>query len=182
MTKDKQQRVLQCFAGGKYRVNGAEGRIESYRKAADQWLPLAGHLMPNGYRQLDMSLGRGKGPGIMVYEHIAVWLGLNGEYEEGRQVDHINRCPSDNRADNLRIVTPAQNLENRAPRKRTARGDSRVIRGEEIAQIRQLHADGHSQSAIGRALDLHRLSVRYVIKRIENGEELKYENWLRDAA
>lgn len=44
--------------------------------------------------------------------HRIAWLLLYGYWPKG-VIDHINRCRSDNRALNLRDVTPAENARNR---------------------------------------------------------------------
>ena len=51
----------------------------------------------------------------------------------------------------------------------------KLIRAPEIASIRLLLDDGYSQASIAKLLRLERLSVRYIIKRIEAGLPLKYE-------
>lgn len=51
----------------------------------------------------------------------------------------------------------------------------KLIRSPEIASIRQLLSCGYSQASIAKQLSLERLSVRYIIKRIEAGLSLKYE-------
>lgn len=43
--------------------------------------------------------------------HILVYRAFYGEIPEGMQVNHINKNPSDNRADNLNLMTPAENIE-----------------------------------------------------------------------
>lgn len=42
---------------------------------------------------------------ILIYE---AWI---GERTPGMQIDHINGIPTDNRADNLQEVTPAENIK-----------------------------------------------------------------------
>lgn len=44
--------------------------------------------------------------------HRVIWLIVHGEWPVG-QIDHINRCPSDNRICNLRDVTQAKNKANK---------------------------------------------------------------------
>lgn len=47
----------------------------------------------------------GKRCHILIYE---AWI---GERTPGMQIDHINGIPTDNRADNLQEVTPAENIK-----------------------------------------------------------------------
>ena len=75
MKQDKQLRVLQAFASGRYRVI-SEGFIES--NVGGNWRRLVGNKLPSGYRQVRLFAGRGKGPGVLVYLHIAVYIGVYG--------------------------------------------------------------------------------------------------------
>lgn len=171
MKQDKQLKVLQAFASGRYRVNTELWRIES--KVRGKWRWLKENNLPSGYKQVCLFAGRGKGPGVRVYLHIALYIGVHGAYADGLHIDHINRDRSDNRIQNLRAVLPVVNRLNTSESVYPA--DLRLIRANEIKAIRELHSSGLNQSEIARRLGLVRLSVRYVVKRIEAGLPLKYE-------
>lgn len=49
--------------------------------------------------------------GTRIKAHRAIWAICNGEWPDG-EIDHINGNPADNRLDNLRVVTRAQNCQN----------------------------------------------------------------------
>jgi hypothetical protein len=49
--------------------------------------------------------------GGLYYAHRLIWLYLYGEVPDG-QIDHINHKKSDNRAENLRVVSRADNAKN----------------------------------------------------------------------
>ena len=53
--------------------------------------------------------------------HRLVWLYVHGVWPTG-QIDHINHVTSDNRIDNLRDVSCAQNHQNRARKTKSASG------------------------------------------------------------
>jgi hypothetical protein len=45
--------------------------------------------------------------------HRVIWAVCNGDIPEGSYIDHIDRDPTNNRIENLRLATPAQNGFNR---------------------------------------------------------------------
>lgn len=55
--------------------------------------------------------GERRSPWFFVHKAVVLAMGL--EIPEGHQIDHINRDNADNRGENLRLVTPKENRENR---------------------------------------------------------------------
>lgn len=54
----------------------------------------------------------------IIPSHHVIWFLMTGEFPpRGMQIDHINRIRGDNRWENLRLVTSAQNAKNTKPRK-----------------------------------------------------------------
>ncbi|MEQ5183157.1 HNH endonuclease [Providencia alcalifaciens] len=51
--------------------------------------------------------------GVVIPMHRIVWMITNGDIPDGWVVDHINGKPEDNRPDNLRACSSADNLLNR---------------------------------------------------------------------
>lgn len=64
----------------------------------------AGATNAKGYRQISVR-------GVLYYAHRLVWLAEHGVLPAGL-VDHINRDRSDNRIQNLRVVSAKENMEN----------------------------------------------------------------------
>lgn len=58
--------------------------------------------------------------------HRLIWTLVHGPIPAGMQIDHINGCGSDNRLDNLRLVTPSDNQRNTRKRKNNTSGYSGV--------------------------------------------------------
>ena len=70
---------------------------------------VAGRTVPGRqYRQIKLG-------GVSYYAHRLAWLMHYGEWPAGI-IDHINRDGSDNRIENLRVVTATQNTHNRRGR------------------------------------------------------------------
>jgi hypothetical protein len=57
--------------------------------------------------------------------HQLVWILFNGAYDSSLQIDHINRIKTDNRIENLRLATQAENTYNKIKRV----GTSSVFKG-----------------------------------------------------
>lgn len=77
----------------------------------------AGCDMKNGYRKLRF--------GREFYLHQLAWYFVHGEWPVG-MVDHINRDPSDNRIENLRVCTPTESNGNRKVRSDSVSGTKGV--------------------------------------------------------
>lgn len=74
---------------------------------------IAGGIKPSGYRVIWI--------GANFMAHRLAWLYVYGKWPAG-QVDHINRVRDDNRIANLRVVTHAQNMENRKVQRNNTSG------------------------------------------------------------
>ena len=74
---------------------------------------VAGCMHKSGYCQIKFGQ-------IMYPAHRIMWIYHNGSIDENMQIDHINGIKTDNRIENLRLVTAQQNCFNRS--KLTAKG------------------------------------------------------------
>jgi hypothetical protein len=161
---------------GKYWVDHERGVLQSFRKNLNEWVDCVHTLLPSGYKQNIIHLGRGQNTKVNVYLHNLVWLSAHGEFPEDMVIAHEDSNPGNCALSNLKLSTHSSSIDFSIKNRPTTHKDWKVIRSEEIAQIRELVAAGKNQSAIARAMDLNRLSVRHIVNKIKNGEELKFEN------
>ena len=78
-------------------------------------LKIVGTMHAQGYVQTSI-----KGRFYLV--HRIIWEMHNGKIPEGMEIDHINHDRSDNRIENLRLVTGCENKKNQSIRKRNKSG------------------------------------------------------------
>lgn len=95
-----------------------DGDILEYRDGGLYW------LKPKRGRTVGKRVGSINGAGYRHFtykykiylEHRVIWEIFNGPIPKNKQIDHINRNRSDNRIENLRLVTPQVNQRNRGAR------------------------------------------------------------------
>lgn len=171
MRKQKQDIVLSILDTGIYKVDTEKAIVYAFRKRGV--IELKTNLLPTGYRQITLFKGRGTGIKAIVYLHQLVYLAHYGFYPDGWEVDHIDRDKDNCAHWNLEVKTSKGNSQNKAKSKYP--NTLKCIRSQDIKIIRRLHSEGISQASIARKLYLNRLSVRYIIKRIDAVFPLKYE-------
>lgn len=82
-----------------------DGRIWSYSRNKF----LKPKTLPNGYQQVQLSDNEGKIKDYLL--HRIVYESVTGKpIPNGLQVNHINECKTDNRFENLNLMTPKENI------------------------------------------------------------------------
>jgi hypothetical protein len=115
-----------------------------------------GHILrprihSHGYHRIAIGAAREE------YIHRLVCTAFNGPCPDGFQCDHINRDRSDNRAQNLRWVTPEENKAHRFIPQGEDRTQSKLTQAE-VEMIRTL-LPALSNTAIGARFGVHRRTI-----------------------
>lgn len=180
MKKEKQLILKEILESGQYVVNLENGLI--YDKKMKRLNP---RKLPSGYLQIaifngkrNRQKGEDKARNGIYYVHQIVFFAANGFYDESLTINHKDRDKSNNSLSNLELATMKEQHAHMAATSttRTRVNPSRLIRGEEIREIRRLVKEGFNQSQIAKELDLNRLTVRVIVKKIENNLPLTHEN------
>lgn len=79
----------------------------------------AGFRAPDGYRMVNIDR-------VQHRVHRLVWIMHNGPIPDGLLIDHVDRTRDNNRLENLRLATPAQNQTNRGLSKANTSGHTGV--------------------------------------------------------
>ena len=82
-----------------------------------------------------------------IYQaHRIVWELHNGPIPKGMRIDHINRDPQDNRIENLRLATAAQNGHNRKINANSTTGVKGLMRRHDGGWEGRIYRNGKSVS------------------------------------
>lgn len=99
-----------------------DGKIWSYKYKKF----LKPTTLPSGYQQVSLSDNEGKIKNYLV--HRVVYESVTGEQiPEGMQVNHINECKTDNRFENINLMTPKDNTNWGSGIERCAKARSKQV-------------------------------------------------------
>lgn len=172
MKKEKQRLLLKLLALNRYKIDTKNGIVYWYHQARGIWKPLVPGVTKDGYIQYHLRHNKKE---IQIYAQNLFYIAEYGEYPEDKVIDHRNNVKGDNKISNLNCITHRENKTKSPTRTPVAKGCKRIM-GNQLTQIFELHRQGFNHSQIARELHLHRLSVRYHIKKYENKEQFRYLN------
>lgn len=106
IAKDREERLIAFLGKRNWRKINVEGK-GSYYIVDD------GHV----YKETGKEIGSVDSNGYVVastlgFMHRLIWETFNGEIPEGYEIDHINTIRTDNRLENLRLVSHKENCNN----------------------------------------------------------------------
>lgn len=98
------------------------------------------------------------------YVHRLVAAAFIGECPQGAEVNHIDCDKENNRFDNLEYVTPLENIRHAIKQGRMTPRLKGRLSEQEVKSILALHAEGISQSEIGRRYRVTQSQVSLIVR------------------
>lgn len=117
---------------GLYQVS-SEGRVRSLDREARHWQggvrivkgkEMKPEMNNRGYLQINLSK---EGKKRRLYVHRLVWMTFNGTIPDGLQVNHIDEDKTNNKLENLNLMTPKQNSNWGTRNERFAKAQSKPV-------------------------------------------------------
>lgn len=108
LKEDKKRKILHIISKSEYKTIVSESNkkyfVTSDGRFFNETKELKSASIASGYKVIRIGKTR--------LAHRVVWEAFNGEIPEGMEIDHINTIRSDNRLENLRLVTSKENKNN----------------------------------------------------------------------
>jgi hypothetical protein len=166
-------------ASSMVKTNPASYKLAHQRIAAGLWSidPERGLLIGRGgkpigtrtpYGYLEAVIYAGKGNRIgRVYIHRLIWEHAHGPIPEGMQINHRNLTKTDNRLDNLEIVTPLGNVRHAFASgvMNTARGErsgKAKLTNQDVRAIRAALASGETMASVATSYGIKSSTVQAI--------------------
>lgn len=148
--------------GGIYEVS-SEGRVRRGNRV------LKPHVTGAGYRQATASLN-GDRTIKQASVHRLVAEAFLGGIPDSMQINHKNGIRTDNRVENLEVVSCSDNLRHsfRVLGRKSPMGSAHTfakLSEDGVREIRRLHADGTRQTEIAKLFCVDKTTVRDVVHR-----------------
>lgn len=150
--------VYSVSTQGHIRRDVASSRL----KAGDlmgQWKSSAGYMVAR--------LRNGDGDVPLVTVHRLVVEAFVGPIPRGAHINHIDGCRTNNRLDNLEVVTPAANAEHAGRLGLLAHGEGHAASKLSVQAVREIRALAGlvSQTELSRRYGVHQSTISEVIAR-----------------
>ena len=139
-------------------------------RRADTVGELAPYRTPKGYLRVDLHRDGEKKTRPVHQLVVEAFIGPR----RGLQVNHKDADKSNNRVENLELVTPRENARHASrlglfPKERpTHRGERHggsKLTAPQVRDIRRLHAGGRSQRSLAREYGVHPQNVNLIVRR-----------------
>ena len=155
---------------GAYEVS-SEGRC---RRAVNRFGNPSGRL-------LKPSIGRGYPRYALSYDdqvrhlsaHRLMWEAFVGPIPEGMQINHKNGVKSDNRLENLEVVTPSENTQHahnvlgyvpkKPPHVPGTKNGRALVTEEQVREIRSRYKTGETQDSLAAAFGVKQTTISQIV-------------------
>lgn len=94
--------------------------------------------------------------------HRLIYETYKGSIPFGYHIDHINGIRTDNRLDNLRIVTPEENNKNRLKLRRGIEVNTAKLTEEEVMEIRKAKSKGVNSYQLAKKFNVGRSTINRI--------------------
>lgn len=118
-----------------------------------------------GYHRLHLSRDNHQ---RVIGVHRAVWESFVGPIPPDKMINHKNGIKTDNRLENLELVTNRENIEHYKNNLLTYRGEkvnTSKLNGNKIRKIREKFENGYSASRLMRDYGVSRTTIQRIVKR-----------------
>jgi hypothetical protein len=164
MRKEKQERILELFEVGKYCADhggSVYSRSNRKRGLTENWRQLSMRRANTGYRKTTL-FGLDGRP-IYASTHQLVFLFFRGKFNQTLEINHVNGVKTDNRLDNLEVVTRSENHKHAhrlgLMNQRHERNGAAKLSKAEARKIKVMLARGDSPKKISRDFGVSYVSV-----------------------
>jgi len=154
---------------GTYQVSnlGQIRRIKEIRQFKKRIMKLT--LGPDGYLRIGLCKN-GKQKVFTV--HKLVFLLFHGDYQYPKfEINHINGIKTDNRIDNLELLTHQQNIQhafdNNLVKPSCGEGKYNAkLNWRSVDEIRKLHSEGIGQNELAKRFNVSTANIYYIVREI----------------
>lgn len=138
---------------------------KSYRKIGGK--NLSQKTKSNGYKEVNLAVETGVGK--MCYVHRAVFFSFNPDADNSLQINHKNLIKSDNRLENLELVTQSENMihayRNGAINRRLGIICTHKLTIEQVKEIRKMYEEKKDLVRIKNKFNIGKSQIQRIVKR-----------------